>query len=93
MGISSKEAKMNVALNVALQQQHNRYAAQNRAGSYAESSEPEQLYLGVYQKQACTKNGKIIVGTWEAWRRYFKYAKLVAVPHECKGYAFIQESE
>lgn len=86
---------MNVALNVALQQQHDRYAAQSRAGGYVSSldPEPEQLYLGVYQKQACTKNGKIIVGTREAWRRYFKYAKLVAVPHECKGYAFIQESE
>ena len=80
---------MNVALNVALQQQHDRYAAQVGGYSNPDSPEPKRLYAGVYNKELLTKNGKIIVCTKDSWQSYFKYAKLVLVPSECKGYAII----
>lgn len=87
---------MNVALNVALQQQHDRYAAQacgSGGGSSYNDPLKKQLYAGIYEKQLISKGGKIILGTREAWKHYFKYAKLVAAPADFEGYVFITEAE
>lgn len=75
---------MNVALQVALNQQMARYP-----GVSSPAQEPAKIYAGIYNKQLLTKEGKVITGTKEAWRDYFKYAKLVEITTEITGQARI----
>ncbi len=79
---------MSVPLNVALQQQHDRYAQQMREHHEANSVpvyDAVKQYAGICNGQLLTKNGMVLVGTIQLWNKIQLAEQLVEVTVEIAG--------